>query len=204
MTGTEIIFMTFLIIVALVATALLCMALYEFIRTIREDRTSKKETVNEVVTPKVVEEIKAVEEVVEEKPVEEPAEEVKGFVPVARKPLDEEYSRLTKNERLTFDKIKQQISELEKVRVIESKFKITAMQGQDKIAKLEIVNGEIRLSCFLVDSELKKYAKENGQKIKTTQVKFKFNEDPKSFEAAMFTLDVANNKALEARGLATK
>lgn len=38
MTGTEIIFMTFLIIVALVATSLLCMALYEFIRTIREDR----------------------------------------------------------------------------------------------------------------------------------------------------------------------
>ena len=72
------------------------------------------------------------------------------------------------------------------------------MQGQDKVSVLEIVRGEVRLNCFLVDSDLKAYGKESGNKLNVTKVKFVL-ADAKDLEAALFTLKVANKKALEAR-----
>ena len=117
-----------------------------------------------------------------------------------RETLNEEYAKLSTKDKALFDRLVANISELEKVRVISSKYKITGMQGQDKIAVLEIVRGEIRLNCFLVDSDIKAYGKESGNKIGSTKVKMKFS-DSRDYEAAHFTLGVANKKALEARGI---
>ena len=210
----------FLIVMCIVATAILMMAVVEFIGGLRAKRQIAEKSRNvefhihaDGVLPtakqpepvpapapapvQVAEPAPVVEEVKEE-PAKEEGKAV--ILSTVRETLVEEYAKLSKKDKALFDKIKKEIASLEKVRMIDSKFRVTAMQGQDKVATLEIVHGEIRLNCFLVDSELKAYGKENGSKIKPTKVKLKF-ADSKDYEAAQFALKVANKKALEARGL---
>lgn len=208
----------FLIIMCVIATALLVMAVVEFIGGIRAKNKATEKSRNvefhihadgvlplvkqaEPAPAPVAEPAPAPAPVVEEVKEEPAKEEGKAVIlSTVRETLEEEYAKLTKKDKALFDKLEKQISSLEKVRIIKSKFRVTAMQGQDKVAVLEIVHGEIRLNCFLVDSELKAYGKESGNKIKSTKVKLKF-ADAKDYEAAEFALKVANKKALEARGI---
>lgn len=112
--------------------------------------------------------------------------------------LREEYSALPKNKKKLFDKIVEEMTALEKARVKEAKFSITAMQGQDMIAKLKIVRGEIILECTVINPELKLFGKETGKKIKPKPNKFKL-DDPLELEPALFTLRLANKTSLDAR-----
>ena len=206
----------FLIVMCIIASAILIMAVVEFIGGLRAKKEVAEKSRNvefhihaEGVLPVVrqpepapapapVAEAAPVVEEVKEEPAKEEGKAV--ILSTVRESLQEEYAKLPKKDKALFDKIKKEIASLEKVRMIDSKFRVTAMQGQDKVAVLEIVHGEIRLNCFLVDSELKAYGKESGNKIKSTKVKLKF-ADSKDYEAAQFALKVANKKALEARGL---
>ena len=210
----------FLIVMCIIASAILVMAVVEFIGGLRAKRQVAEKSRNvefHIHAEGILPAVKQAEPapVAQPAPVVEPApapvvEEVKEepakeegkavILSTVRESLEEEYAKLTKKDKALFDKIKKEISSLEKVRMIVSKYRVTAMQGQDKVAVLEIVHGEIRLNCFLVDSELKAYGKESGNKIKSTKVKLKF-ADSKDYEAAQFALKVANKKALEARGL---
>ena len=207
----------FLIVMCIIASAILIMAVVEFIGGLRAKRQVAEKSRNvefhihadgvlPVAEPAPVAQPAPVAEpapapVVEEVKEEPAKEEGKAVIlSTVRETLVEEYAKLTKKDKGLFDKLKQEISSLEKVRVITSKYRVTAMQGQDKIAVLEIVRGEIRLNCFLVDSDIKAYGKESGNKIGSTKVKMKFS-DSRDYEAAHFTLGVANKKALEARGI---
>ena len=112
--------------------------------------------------------------------------------------LREEYAALPKNKKRLFDKVLEEMTALEKARVKEAKYSITAMQGQDMIAKLKVVRGEIILECTVINPELKLFGKETGKKIKPKPNKFKL-DDPLELEPALFTLRLANKTSLDAR-----
>lgn len=112
--------------------------------------------------------------------------------------LREEYAALPKNKKRLFDKVLEEMSALEKARVKEAKYSITAMQGQDMIAKLKVVRGDIILECTVINPELKLFGKETGKKIKPKPNKFKL-DDPLELEPALFTLRLANKTSLDAR-----
>ena len=112
--------------------------------------------------------------------------------------LREEYAALPKNKKRLFDKVLEEMTALEKARVKEAKYSITAMQGQDMIAKLKVVRGDIILECTVINPELKLFGKETGKKIKPKPNKFKL-DDPLELEPALFTLRLANKTSLDAR-----
>ena len=112
--------------------------------------------------------------------------------------LREEYAALPKNKKRLFDKVLEEMTTLEKARVKEAKYSITAMQGQDMIAKLKVVRGDIILECTVINPELKLFGKETGKKIKPKPNKFKL-DDPLELEPALFTLRLANKTSLDAR-----
>ena len=112
--------------------------------------------------------------------------------------LREEYAALPKNKKRLFDKVLEEMTGLEKARVKEAKYSITAMQGQDMIAKLKVVRGDIILECTVINPELKLFGKETGKKIKPKPNKFKL-DDPLELEPALFTLRLANKTSLDAR-----
>ncbi len=116
----------------------------------------------------------------------------------ARKDFEEEYKNLPYRKKQWCDTLLKEIAALEKARVKEGKFARTVLQGQDTIAKLQFVKGEICLDCTIVNSELKVYGKASGTKIKPKPMRFKVT-DEHQLDAAMFTLKVANQTALEAR-----
>ncbi len=115
-----------------------------------------------------------------------------------RKEFTEEYKDLPFRKKQWCDTLLKEISELEKARVKEGKFARTVLQGQDTIAKLQFVKGEICIDCTIVNPELKTYGKASGTKIKPKPVRFKVT-DEHQLDAALFTLKVANQTALEAR-----
>ncbi len=117
--------------------------------------------------------------------------------------LREEYKRLSKKEKRLFDKVLEEMTALEKARVKEAKYSITAMQGQDTIARLKITRGEIVLECTVINPELKLFGKETGKKIKPKPNKFKLS-DPLELEPALFTLRLANKTSLDARSEKSK
>ncbi len=112
--------------------------------------------------------------------------------------LREEYAALPKNKKRLFDMVLEEMTALEKARVKEAKYSVTAMQGQDMIAKLKVVRGEIILECTVINPELKMFGKETGKKIKPKPNKFRL-DDPLELEPALFTLRLANKTSLEAR-----
>jgi hypothetical protein len=120
---------------------------------------------------------------------------VSGFT---RKEFIEEYQELSASKKQWCDTLLKEISELEKARVKEGKFARTVLQGQDTIAKLQFVKGEICIDCTIVNPELKTYGKASGTKIKPKPVRFKITDEQK-LDAALFTLKVANQTSLEAR-----
>ena len=217
MDKTDLLLTLFIVIMSFVALGIIIMAINQVLGGIKERSEHKLlakqsyslhvhglEKAQPVVAQQPVQAPVQVAPVVEEVKEEPAKEEGKTVIlSTVRETLKEEYAKLTKKDKALFDKLVSDITELEGVRVINSKYKITGMQGQEKVAVLEIVKGEIRLNCFLVDSDIKAYGKENGSKIASTKVKLKF-ADSKDYEAAHFTLGVANKKALEARGLVTK
>ena len=216
MDKTDVLLILFIVIMSFICLGIIIMAINQVLGGVKERNETKileKQSYSlhvhglENVQPVVVEtpvvqqapvaqQAPVVEEVIEEKD----ANSKEVVLNNSRGTLNEEYANLSAKDKALFDRLVSNISELEKVRVITSKYKITGMQGQDKIAVLEIVRGEIRLNCFLVDSDIKAYGKESGNKIGSTKVKMKFS-DSRDYEAAHFTLGVANKKALEARGI---
>ncbi|MBO7186994.1 MAG: hypothetical protein J6V68_01175 [Clostridia bacterium] len=139
--------------------------------------------------------------------VEEPApvaeeneSEVAFEVKAERQTLKQAYAELPATKKKLYDKLMNEIVNLEKVRCKESMYAYTVMQGQSTIARVKINRGIIVMDCTIVNAELKAYGKETGNKVKTKPTRFKIQEND-DLAPAIFTLKVANNTALEARGV---
>jgi len=132
--------------------------------------------------------------------VEENESEVAFEVKAERLTLKQAYAELPATKKKVYDKLMNEIVSLEKVRCKESMYAYTVMQGQSTIARLKISRGVIVLDVTLVNAELKAYGKETGNKVKTKPTRFKIVADA-DLAPAVFTLKVANNTALEARGV---
>jgi type IV secretory pathway VirB10-like protein len=132
--------------------------------------------------------------------VEESETEVAFEVKAERQTLKQAYAELPASKKKVYDKLINEIVSLEKVRCKESMYAYTVMQGQSTIARLKISRGVIVLDVTLVNAELKAYGKETGNKVKTKPTRFKIVADA-DLAPAVFTLKVANNTALEARGV---
>jgi hypothetical protein len=132
--------------------------------------------------------------------VEENESEVAFEVKAERLTLKQAYAELPATKKKLYDKLMNEIVSLEKVRCKESMYAYTVMQGQSTIARLKISRGIIMLDVTLVNAELKAYGKETGNKVKTKPTRFKIVADA-DLAPAVFTLKVANNTALEARGV---
>lgn len=120
-----------------------------------------------------------------------------------RQTLEEAYSLLTKVAKGRFDKIVAAAKELPMARFIESTYAYTVMQGRDTIARLRILRGKVTLDCTVVNADLVKYNKENGKKIRNKPVRFRI-EDKEELEAAIYTMQVANQAALDTRNVRKK
>lgn len=115
-----------------------------------------------------------------------------------RKEFEEAYQDLPYRKKQWCDTLLKEISALEKARVKEGKYARTVLQGQDTIAKVQFVKGEICVDCTIVNPELKVYGKASGTKIKPKPMRFKIT-DEHQLDAALFTIKVANQTSLEAR-----
>ena len=157
--------------------------------------------------PKIDEKVE--EPVVEEPAAEEAAEEDDGnnvsfeLSATHRQTLEEAYALLTKVAKGRFDKIVAAAKELPMARFIESTYAYTVMQGRDTIARLRILRGKVTLDCTVVNADLVKYNKENGKKIRNKPVRFRI-EDKEELEAAIYTMQVANQAALDTRNVRKK
>ncbi len=132
--------------------------------------------------------------------VEENESEVAFEVKAERQTLKQAYAELPATKKKLYDKLMNEIVNLEKVRCKESMYAYTVMQGQSTIARVKINRGIIVMDCTIVNAELKAYGKETGNKVKTKPTRFKIQEND-DLAPAIFTLKVANNTALEARGV---
>ena len=136
----------------------------------------------------------------EEKPAEEDDENAVSFEvsQTVRLTLKEAYDALKKVDQRRYDKIVKAAGELEMARILESTYAFTVMQGRDTIARLRIMRGAVTLDCTVVNAELVKYNKEKGKKIRNKPTRFRIVDDAE-LDAAIFTMQVANQAALENR-----
>lgn len=114
--------------------------------------------------------------------------------------LEEAYNALGRKDKDYFDRVVDAANELPYARITESTYACTIMQGRDSIARLRIIRGVVVLDCTVVNPELVKYNRENGKKIRNKPVRFRILDEDE-FDAAVYTLAVANEAALETRNI---
>lgn len=120
-----------------------------------------------------------------------------------RQTLKEAYDSLEKVYREFYDRILAAVNELQMARVIESTYAVTVMQGRDNIGRLRILRGTVTLDCTVINPDLVKYNKENGKQIKSRPTRFRI-ESTDELNAAIYTLQVANQASLENRSVKKK
>lgn len=112
--------------------------------------------------------------------------------------IEEEYNRAPRKNKKWFEKITEEMYGLERIRVKEGKYALTAVQGQDTVAKIQFVKGVICVDCTIVNPELKTYGKTSGTKIKQKPMRFKI-VDETQMDAAIYAIKVSNQNSLDAR-----
>lgn len=200
------------LIMAVVSMGLMILAALEFVKDIKDKKNDSAPTnvepivqryIYTPVAPTAPAEAPAPAAATEPAPAEEPAranenEVAFGVSMNARKTLLEEYDALTETKKKWYDRIAKTMDELEKIRIKELKFARAAVQGQDTVARLQFVKGEICVDCTLVNADLKSYSKAQGTKIKAKPMRFRIT-DEQQLDAAIYTMGVANQTALDAR-----
>lgn len=214
-------------VMGIASLGMMFMAMVEFIMYLRQTRKqekpeivvmpapAKEETVAPAPAPVAVEEptptqeepAPAVEEPVAE-PESAPAAEDDNNVSFElsgthRQTLQEAYDALNKTDKGRYDKIVAASKELELARIIESTYAYTVMQGRDTIARLRILRGVVTLDCTVINPDLVKYNKENGKKIRNKPMRFRI-KDKEELDAAIFTMQVANQTSLDNRNVKKK
>jgi len=107
--------------------------------------------------------------------------------------LNDAYLQLNNKQKKYFNQIKIAMEELSGARLVESTYKLSVIQGREKVGSLFISGKIVRLDCILKDSQLKEYSKENDVPLKGQAVKF-LVEDNDTLKFALFTIRLANNK----------
>lgn len=203
----DVIIIILFIVMGISAIGMLSVATIEFLKSLgeREKKVKKElEPVSKRNEQETVVEDKqtfAVEETPQPDTSDNQADENAvsfGISATARLTLEEEYKRASRKKKKWFEKITEELYALEKIRIKEGKYALTAVQGQDTVAKIQFVKGEICVDCTLVNSDLKTYGKESGTKIKQKPMRFKIVDESK-IDPALFTIKVANQTALDAR-----
>jgi hypothetical protein len=196
---------------AFTAVCMMFIAMAEFVLYMRSSRKNPQPTVM-VAAPApqpepapVPEPVKAEEPevaVAEEAPTDENSVTFE-VAQAQRQTLKEAYDALEKVYKEFYDKILAAANGLEMARIIESTYAVTVMQGRDNVGRLRILRGVVTLDCTVINPDLVKYNKENGKKIKSRPTRFRI-ESTDELNAAIYTLQVANQTSLENRNVKKK
>lgn len=198
-------------VMAFTAVCMMFIAMAEFVLYMRSSRKNPQPTVM-VAAPApqpepapVPEPVKAEEPevaVAEEAPTDENSVTFE-VAQAQRQTLKEAYDALEKVYKEFYDKILAAANGLEMARIIESTYAVTVMQGRDNVGRLRILRGVVTLDCTVINPDLVKYNKENGKKIKSRPTRFRI-ESTDELNAAIYTLQVANQTSLENRNVKKK
>lgn len=198
-------------VMAFTAVCMMFIAMAEFVLYMRSSRKNPQPTVM-VAAPApqpepapVPEPVKAEEPevaVAEEAPTDENSVTFE-VAQAQRQTLKEAYDALEKVYKEFYDKILAAANGLEMARIIESTYAVTVMQGRDNVGSLRILRGVVTLDCTVINPDLVKYNKENGKKIKSRPTRFRI-ESTDELNAAIYTLQVANQTSLENRNVKKK
>jgi hypothetical protein len=196
---------------AFTAVCMMFIAMAEFVLYMRSSRKNPQPTVMVAAPAPQPEPAPVPEPVKAEEPEvavaeEAPADENSVTFEVAqaqRQTLKEAYDALEKVYKEFYDKILAAANGLEMARIIESTYAVTVMQGRDNVGRLRILRGVVTLDCTVINPDLVKYNKENGKKIKSRPTRFRI-ESTDELNAAIYTLQVANQTSLENRNVKKK
>lgn len=198
-------------VMAFTAVCMMFIAMAEFVLYMRSSRKTPHPTVM-VAAPApqpepapISEPVKAEEPevaVAEEAPTDENSVTFE-VAQAQRQTLKEAYDALEKVYKEFYDKILAAANGLEMARIIESTYAVTVMQGRDNVGRLRILRGVVTLDCTVINPDLVKYNKENGKKIKSRPTRFRI-ESTDELNAAIYTLQVANQTSLENRNVKKK
>lgn len=170
----------------------------------------------------VQEEVKAepVEEKVEETPAELPAQEETLEVVEAtatdetaatedesddssevafvseKKNLEDKYAELSDVQKGYFDKIKEYACSKEDARAIEAKGHITVKYGKERLVRITIRRDAVEAVFLLIDSNFKKYMKEQDAPIKEKPTVIRIENDA-YLQLALETVDLKYNSLME-------
>lgn len=170
----------------------------------------------------VQEEVKAepVEEKVEEAPAELPAQEETLEVVEAtatdetaatedetddsaevafvseKKNLEDKYAELSDVQKGYFDKIKEYACSKEDARAIEAKGHITVKYGKERLVRITIRRDAVEAVFLLIDSNFKKYMKEQDAPIKEKPTVIRIENDA-YLQLALETVDLKYNSLME-------
>lgn len=170
----------------------------------------------------VQEEVKAepVEEKVEKAPVEMPAQEETLEVVEAtatdetaatadetddsaevafvseKKNLEDKYAELSDVQKGYFDKIKEYACSKEDARAIEAKGHITVKYGKERLVRITIRRDAVEAVFLLIDSNFKKYMKEQDAPIKEKPTVIRIENDA-YLQLALETVDLKYNSLME-------
>lgn len=198
-------------VMAFTAVCMMFIAMAEFVLYMRSSRKTPQPTVMVAAPAPQPEPAPVPEPVKAEEPEvavaeEAPADENSVTFEVAqaqRQTLKEAYDALEKVYKEFYDKILAAANGLEMARIIESTYAVTVMQGRDNVGRLRILRGVVTLDCTVINPDLVKYNKENGKKIKSRPTRFRI-ESTDELNAAIYTLQVANQTSLENRNVKKK
>jgi hypothetical protein len=193
-----------IVIMSLASLAVLVMAVIEFILGMRQAKEDKANAMAETANSAPAKEKPAYVSEDPYRAVEDydsSREDTNDYFDAnesQRLTLEEAYNALGRKDKNYFDRVVDAANELPYARITESTYACTVMQGRDSIARLRIIRGVVVLDCTVVNPELVKYNRENGKKIRNKPVRFRILDEDE-FDAAIYTLAVANEAALETR-----
>lgn len=113
-----------------------------------------------------------------------------------KKNLEDKYAELSDVQKGYFDKIKEYACSKEDARAIEAKGHITVKYGKERLVRITIRRDAVEAVFLLIDSNFKKYMKEQDAPIKEKPTVIRIENDA-YLQLALETVDLKYNSLLE-------
>lgn len=113
-----------------------------------------------------------------------------------KKNLEDKYAELSDVQKGYFDKIKEYACSKEDARAIEAKGHITVKYGKERLVRITIRRDAVEAVFLLIDSNFKKYMKEQDAPIKEKPTVIRIENDA-YLQLALETVDLKYNSLME-------